>query len=246
MFLTTIPAGLLLLGFCGIFGRDAQSEVSDTDGRRQLIVAAGLFPLLLFAVPGVAVYDAERLFLVSFPLFAICIGLGAAMVWRWLCLQWPVGFAAIGLLVFLLLQTIGIWTVTPNYLSYHNLLIGGMPGAQQLGMETNYWGDALTRSLWEEVSRQVPEGSTVHVTPVLHPLQLTFLENQLPMLKEKQITLAPCIPERTGEARYLVLFERKADLAPEITAAVKDVVPHFAIARQGVRLGAFYHFGETE
>jgi hypothetical protein len=112
-------------------------------------------------------------------------------------------------------------------------------------MEANYWGDSLTRSLWEEVAQAVPNGGTVHITPVLHPLQLAFLESQLPMLKEKQIQLAPCIPERTGEVTYLVLFERKADLAPEIVEAVKDVSPQFAITRQGVRLGAFFHFDES-
>src|SRR5688572_22014085 len=179
MFLSTIPAGLLLLGFAGVFGRDAQTQMPGGDGKLQLVLAATVFPLLLFAVPGVAVYDGERLFLVSFPLFAIAIGLGSAMVWRWLRLQWNAQLAAIALAVFLLLQTVGLWTLRPCNLSYYNLLIGGPSGASQLGMETNYWGDSLTRSLWNEVAQTVPKGSTVHVTPVLHPLQLVFLESQL-------------------------------------------------------------------
>lgn len=245
MFLTTIPVGLLLLGFCGIFGRETRSPAQGGDGRLPLLVAAGMFPLVLFAVPGVAVYDGERLFLVSFPLFAIPIGLGTAMVWRWLTLRWNAGRRTLVLMGFLLLQTVGLWTLSPCYLSYYNLLIGGVPGGNELGMETNSWGDSLTRTLWEEVVRTVPKGSTVHVTPVVHPLQLAFLDSQLPELKAKQITLAPCIPERTDEATYLVLFERQADLAPEIVAAVKDVAPQFAITRQGVRLGAFYNFGPT-
>ncbi len=244
MFLSTIPAGLLLLGFAGIFGRDAQSQKPEGDGKLQLVLAATLFPLLLFAVPGVAVYDGERLFLVSYPLLAVAIGRGAMIAWRWLHLHWNGTLARVALTGFLLLQSLGLWTTSPCYLSYYNLLIGGMPGAERLGMETNYWGDSLTRSFWNDIARAVPKGSTVHVTPVLHPLQLAFLENQLPQLKEKPITLAPCIPERTGEVAYLVLFERKSDLAPEIMDAITLVDPQFTITRQGVRLAAFFDFSQ--
>ena len=134
----------------------------------------------------------------------------------------------------------------PCYLSYYNLDIGGLPGAERLGMEIDYWGESLTRELWDEVLKTVPAGGTVHVTPVVHPLQLTFLESQLPRLMQRGITLQPCIPERTQEVKYLLLFRREADLAPQVQKLITPATPTAEVRRQGVRLGAFYVFAADD
>jgi hypothetical protein len=239
-----MPLGLLLLGFGGFAGRDSHHPSLRRDGKMQLVLASCLFPLLLFAVPGVAVYDGERLFLVSSPMWAIAIGRGAALVWDWLKTRINAKLAGVACIGFLLAQGYGLWAMNPCYLSYYNLAIRGLPGAEQRGLETTYWGDSLTRDIWDHIAQTVPEGGIVHVTPVLHPLQLSFLESQLPQLKDKGITLAPCIPEQIAEVRYLVLFERKADLAPAILDAIAKEEPQFEITRQGVRLSAFYDLGQ--
>jgi 4-amino-4-deoxy-L-arabinose transferase-like glycosyltransferase len=244
MFLTTMPLGLLLLGMGGFAGRDAHHPSFRRDGKLQLVLAAGLFPLVLFAVPGVAVYDGARLFLVSSPMWAIAIGRGAALVWEWLQARINIKLAGIICCGLLLAQGYGLWATSPCYLSYYNLAIGGLPGAERQGMETTYWGDSLTRDIWDHIAQTVPEGGIVHVTPVLHPLQLSFLQSQLPRLRDKGITLAPCIPEQTALVEYLVLFERKADLPPAILEAIANREPQFEISRQGVRLSAFYHLGQ--
>jgi hypothetical protein len=244
MFLTTMPVGLVLLGFWGFAARDTQHHTLRRDGKLQLILAAALFPLVLFALPGVAVYDGSRLFLVSYPMWAIAIGRGTAVTWQWLTAHVNTKLAGVVFAGFFLFQGYGIWAISPCYLSYYNLLIGGLAGAEKLGMETNYWGDCLSRDFWDDVASGVPAGSTVHVTPVLHLLQLSFMQGQLPQLREKGITLAPCIPEQTREATYLVLFERKADLAPQIQQAIARAAPQIEIKRQGVRLGGFYQLGQ--
>ncbi len=197
LFLTTIPAGLLVWGGFGAAGRDDQKRFYVRDGRFQLILAAAVFPLIVFALPGVAVYDGARLFLVSFPLWSIVIGRGVVMTWQWCQDRAGVKIATAVFAGIFLLQSYGLWTMSPCYLSYYNLDIGGLPGAERLGMEIDYWGESLTRELWDEVLKAVPPGGTVHVTPVVHPLQLTFLESQLPRLMQRGITLLPCIPERT-------------------------------------------------
>ncbi len=245
LFLTTLPVGLLILGGCGLMARDSRKRKPTGDGKLQLVVAAGLFPLLLFAIPGIAVYDGARLFLVSFPLAAMLIGRGGAVAWRWLTARLRPKLAGPIFAGFFLIQGYGLWATSPCHLSDYSLLIGGLPGAERLGMPTDYWGESLTRDFWNEVADRVPAGGTVHVTPVLHPMQLAFMQSQLPQLQAKNITLEPCIPERTREAEYLVLFKRKADLAPPILNAISAASPQIEVIRQRVRLAAFYQLGEA-
>ena len=80
MFAVTVPMGLHLLGLCGVIGGRAWRQP-----REQLLLAATLFPLVLFALPSIAVYDGERLFLISYPMWAILIGRGAQFVWNFWC-----------------------------------------------------------------------------------------------------------------------------------------------------------------
>ncbi len=245
LFLATIPAGLLIWGCFGAAGRDDRKAFHLRDGRFQLILAAAVFPLVVFAVPGVAVYDGARLFLVSFPLWAVAVGRGVVMTWRWFRDRAGGKIAAAVFAVIFLLQSDGLFTMSPCYLSYYNLLIGGLPGAERVGMEIDYWGESLTRDLWDEAIETVPRNGVVHVTPVLHPLQLVFLESQHPQLSRRGIRLEPCHPERTGEAEYLLVFRREADLAPQIQKHIAPARPQAEVRRQGVRLGAFYHFRES-
>ena len=56
MFLATVPIGLHGLGMFGLFGPERQAWRSP---REILVLACMLFPLCLFSIPGVAVYDGE-------------------------------------------------------------------------------------------------------------------------------------------------------------------------------------------
>lgn len=245
IFFTTIPVGLLVWGLLGIVGRNAEKRWLAADGRLHLILLACLFPLVLFAIPGVAVYDGARLFLISSPMWAIVIARGVGVSWHWLADK--AGSKIAGLVVFGVFasQGYGLWVTSPHYLNYYNLVIGGLAGADAKGMEINYWGDSLTKDYWNEVAERIPSGGTVHVTPVLHPLQLEFLKSQLSMLDDKKITLKPCDPKQLDEVKYLAHFNRKADLAPPIENAIKSLTPEIEVERQGVRLGAFYEFDQT-
>ncbi|MCA9070554.1 MAG: glycosyltransferase family 39 protein [Planctomycetaceae bacterium] len=242
MFLITMPLGILFWGFCGLTGCGTEYKSLRADARLQLLLAAVIFPMILFAIPGVAVYDGVRLFLISFPLSAIFAGRGAVFTWRWLCQRAGKKFAIPITLGLVCSPLYGHWATGPLYLNYYSETIGGLRGADHLGMETNYWGDGLTRDFWNQVVETVPPNSTVHVTPVLHPLQLTFMQSQLPLLEKRGITLKPCIPGEMEDVTYLVKFYRKADLAPPIEQALENNSPTIQIERQGVPLGEFYQF----
>ena len=84
MFFVTVPPGLHLFAAAGVlrFGRQFQNRPELT-----LLLGSVVAPLVLFSVPGVAVYDGVRLFLVSFPGWAVFAGLGGALLYEWLATE---------------------------------------------------------------------------------------------------------------------------------------------------------------
>lgn len=255
MFAVTVPIGLHLLGVVGAIGQVTRS-VSEgivataprlrfglLGPREQLVLAATLFPLVLFALPGVAVYDGERLFLVSYPMWAVLIGRGAEVAlshlrqttesgrWRLVASHRARGAATA---LFLLAQSVGVIVMHPCQLSYYNLLVGGLYGADRLGFERTYWGDSVTRSLLtSEVSRK--EGGSVEVMPVLHQFQLDELLRQSPILRNRRIQLLPANQQTNQEtADGWLYFSRKADVPSDVWNMRNGI----GVARQGVRLAA--------
>jgi hypothetical protein len=108
-------------------------------------------------LPGVPPHDGIRLFLPSFIFLAAIAGIGGAMVLgqlkrRW---AWPlVGLMYIGSLSSL------VW-YAPQWLSYYNLLIGGLPGATATGMEPTYYWDALDRPTLAWLDQNTPADAKV-------------------------------------------------------------------------------------
>ncbi len=230
MFAVTIPVGLHLLGVLGLFGHAPTWRKP----REQLILAATFFPLVLFALPGIAVYDGERLFLVSYPLWAVFVGRGADSTWNWFEQKTHAGrFPALAnrsirgtaAVLFIAAQGIGLVMTHPCQLSYYNLLVGGLNGADRLGFERTYWGDSLTRTLLTEVAATVPEGSTIAVSPVLHQFQLDELLMQSPILRASRIQLIATAAARSNSNARIegeLFFCRKADLLPGDIVANSD------------------------
>jgi len=231
VFAVTVPVGLHALGLLGVF---AGKPPAWKDPAARLVLACLLFPLLVFATPGVAVYDGERLFLVSFPLWAVLVGKGGGATGEWLSARWSPHAATAALSVFVALQGWGIAANRPAYLSDYNLLVGGLAGAERLGFEPTYWGDSVTTDLLDSAADAVPEGGTIAVAPVLHQFQLDDLATQSPALRRKHVRL---VEYRDGvQADALLFFTRKASLAEELRRRVETEEPDFAVRRAGVTL----------
>ena len=235
LFAVTVPVGLHLLGIVGtIAGR--------RDPGLHLILLCGLFPLVVFAVPGVAVYDGARLFLVCFPLWAVVIGRGGAVAWTWLRTRLATKPAAVVLCLFLALQSYGLFASGPVWLSYYNLAVGGLDGAERLGFEVNYWGDAQTPALLHAAAAAVPPGGTLAVAPVLHQFQLEDLRRQTPVLRQRDIQL---VEYGTADADVLLIFYRYASLTEPLRQRTATQPPLAAVTRQGVILAAVYSLRKT-
>lgn len=242
VFLGTTPLITLGMALLGVIPKRRPGVGSEWRLQREgVLVAALLFPLIVFALPGVAVYDQERLFLIVCPPAALLAGRG----WRLLQDQWPVlvtgrvgGLAAVGVTALL---GINQFSCSPCSLSSFGALAGGLPGAAASGQEVTYWGDSLTRELLAATARIVPEGEPVGLAPVLHQFQADDLVRQSPILRRRGIQLVAAGSE-TGGLRWRLIFWRRADLSPDLQSS--PGVPRYEIRRQGVRLAGLYEVAD--
>jgi 4-amino-4-deoxy-L-arabinose transferase-like glycosyltransferase len=234
IFAVTMPAGLLFLGLLGIGGRLSQmvrdlapqrhsgktTASNSNSGYELMILIQLVFWLGLFAWPGTPVYDGERLFLLLYPLWAGPVIWGVRFLHQ-RAILWKGGSrpAAAGLGLILLSQAMGTIVYRPVYLSYYNLLIGGLRGAAQRGFEVNYWGDAITEPVMEAacraLSQQQCEGGLILYGPNLAPFQAVALNVVFPLRQlcgAEVVGYDPNSPEALTRARVAVLYHRRADL----------------------------------
>ncbi len=237
MFLTTVPLGLHALGFSGLFGPDRRAWKSP---RELLVLACGVFPLVVFSIPGIAVYDGERLFSTVFPLWAVFIGRGAEHVRLWLSSRWSPRAVGLALALFFAGQAYGLVALAPCWLSYYNLAVGGLPGAAKLGLEISYWGDGVTRTLLEETADRLPAGETVAVLPELYPGQWNEVRLQSPALRKRDLHLVPFEENVSPAPGYVLMFIRPEYLPEEFRQPLDKRRIVAVVRRQGVLLAVLF------
>ena len=221
MFVWTVPLGFLLLGLCGVTSRLQSIRREGTGGGAcvngdfALVALVGGFWLVVFAWPGIPVYDGVRLLLLVFPLAAVFAGLGAAWLAELAVVERVPRQIRIGLIGLLVLsQAAGVVLYHPYQLSYYNLLAGGLPGAERLGLEVTYWGDAVGEPLLAEAAREAP-GQPVLFGPNLAPFQAPAVQMVSPSLAATETILVgwdASRPETAAGCRYGVVYRRRADL----------------------------------
>ncbi|MEZ6071783.1 MAG: glycosyltransferase family 39 protein [Pirellulales bacterium] len=151
----TVPLGTLLLAGVGM-----AELLRRRDAASALLLANWGVLLVVRATPWAPPHDGVRLFLPSFAFLAVIAGVGAGVIARWAQARWKsahiegtagqasrgtrrsVAAWAIPALLLIGSATSVAW-YTPQWISYYNLLCGGLPGAVRLGMEPTYFWDAL-------------------------------------------------------------------------------------------------------
>lgn len=238
MFAVTMPVGFLIAGFVGLLNRtgDENSRYALFDRRSQLVFGAWLLPLMVFALPGVTVYDGVRLFLMCFPLFSIFVGLGAARLLE--TIQRRRGNFAATMLVLAALAgpLYNMVTLHPCQLSYYNELVFGLGQADEFGFETTYWGDCVTPGFLETALSQIPENSTLQVAPVLHPLQLEFMKRGSWLQHRPDLKLRANDDTRDDLSPYVLVIRRKADPWTSLSPPPQGTQRLAVVERQGVVL----------
>lgn len=112
-------------------------------------------------LPRAQKYDGVRLFLPAFP-FIACLA-GAAL---YRSLQNVKGKPSPVLGIILLMAgAIPLFNIHPYYLSYYNILTGGVKGANKLGFETTYWGDTCTNDILNYLNENAPPDAKIAIYP---------------------------------------------------------------------------------
>ena len=202
----TVPVGTLLLagiGLAAVFRR------CRTDRAGILLVGNWLVLLIVRAVPGTPPHDGMRLFLPSFAMLAALAGIGCGTLLSWAATRWPnrlraraVALVSLGLLFAGSASSL-VW-YAPHWLSYYNLLIGGLPGATAAGMEPTYYWDGLDRSVFDWLDENTEENQNIWI-------RSPSLENLVWMHRRKGTQFDP-VP---GAYRWYVLQNRPGDWPPD-------------------------------
>jgi hypothetical protein len=232
-FAVTVPIGLHLLGVVGLVRAGRGLRADPFPGL--LVVTIGLF-LTLFSTR-VPVYDGERLYLHVFPAWAMMIGYGFSQFWeRW---QGRSLFRAL-LAGILVVQAYGCWALHPFGLSYYNVLTGGLPGAERLGLELTYWSDGVDRVLLDRLTEEVQAGDSAALAPTLYPGQ-GVLTTTGPLAR-KEVVLRD--ESAAGDCDWLLVSRRRAYWRPELIARLSqpEGVLVATRTRQGVWISALWHF----
>lgn len=269
MFLVTTPLPLLVLLGLGLIGlcesggpcaahpphaypsppkagsRGLVAESLVVNRRRfWLLVLAVVAPLTLFSLPGASVYDGERLFLIAWPPAAVLMGRGAAAVWEFLIGVFKdrrrsviVG-ASIGLTL-VVIEAATQSRLQPCQLGYYNVLVGWLKGAADRGFEVSYWGDGVTAGFLDNVLDELPQGATLDVTPVLHPLTLEWMRTQQTVARP-DVRLRGFDLQHLDDVRYVLAIPRRADTAPYLQLPPANWTVVAENRRLGVPLAILY------
>ncbi len=130
MFLTTTPAIVLILFFVGSYAAVKRKNTWD-----RVMLFNALYPVAFFSLPGIYRYDWVRLFLPAFPFVSLLAGRGIQIIAK------KIPVAAIVLLWVITLY-VSVIRIHPWESSYYNEFVGGIAGANKLGMESEFWGNA--------------------------------------------------------------------------------------------------------
>lgn len=153
----TVPVGLLALAALGIGWTLRRWRVE-----RLALLALGSWLVLIVvrALPGTPPHDGTRLFLPAFAFLAILTGIGTARLLKTLP-GWTRRAAACAVVAGYLGAASSLVWYAPQWLSYYNLLIGGLSGATAAGMEPTYYWDALDDSVLAWLNAHTPAGEKI-------------------------------------------------------------------------------------
>jgi 4-amino-4-deoxy-L-arabinose transferase-like glycosyltransferase len=240
-FAVTVPVGLHILGALGI----AQAWRNRRADPFPLLLGGSIALFLILFSTRTPIYDGERLFLVAFPLWALLIGRGFGAVWVLLARRVQdlgVHWARAVLVGALLAQAYGVVTLHPFGLSYYNLLVGGLPGAERLGLELTYWGDAVDRVLLDRLAAEAAPDSSAALAPTLYPAQ--GILTTTPSLFRRGIILQD--EAAAVQAHWVVVSRRTAYWSPALRDRLARHPPIATRSRQGVWLSGLWSFAGAD
>jgi hypothetical protein len=241
----TVPIPILVLAIIGVAG----SLRAGAARFEKLCLVSWLASIGLVLLPLAQAYDGVRLFLASFAFLAIFAGKGLGRLLLSLRSRPTIDrlpsrwrpYLGAGLLVVFLIMP--FWTLArlyPFHLEYYSALLGGIRGAQRMGMESTYWCDALTPEFLETLNRTLPDGANLRPLCMSYQVLEFYREEGLlnPSLSIdapgiKDFHLLQCRQGMMGDPNERVLITGwdfyRGRYGPRLKTVSKDGVPFFVL-----------------
>ncbi|MCD6404467.1 MAG: glycosyltransferase family 39 protein [Planctomycetes bacterium] len=155
--------------------------------------------LAVFAF-GIKPYDGVRLFLPVLVLVAIAAGMGLS---RLAARGSAIAIAVVALVA--ISPGVEFFVYEPYGMSYFTPAVGGLPGAEALGMEVTYYGEAVDQAGLDAINRRGVKGQRVAYAPMFKklPWRMPVEYVKYGFLK---LGLEPCAPWNDWD--YLVFVNR--------------------------------------
>jgi hypothetical protein len=249
----TTPVTTLFTFMLGIgtLLRDKQNRPFNT-----FIFVNWLFPLALTMLPNAPVHDGTRQFFYMYPFMAYFAGAGFHFLTERFFAPTNSSFiknASItaALAVFTLYPAYQTLRLDPYELCYYNELVGGIRGANAVGMETTYWYDVVSKQFLVVLNREVPQGAAVSMW-IANQAYFEFLQDKGKIRKDIkfvtpdiQVTLrnsgadlnfSPATPE------FLILLSRQGVFNSFYWGIYKNNIPLYSLTLEGVPLISLYRW----
>jgi 4-amino-4-deoxy-L-arabinose transferase-like glycosyltransferase len=225
--LFVVPVGFLAMAVAGVVHalRKFRSEPIGL-----LAVGHWAFLMILRALPHTPGHDGVRQFLPAFGLLPLVAGLGAAAI----CERFPrIGRALI--VTALIEGVVSVALMLPVPLSYYSPMVGGLPGAEWVGMEPTYYWDALGDDALDWLNAH-PGGKVRFAT---YPTSWLYLA------RTGRLT-ARFLPTDPGGWSWYVLQNRPGAFTPLDRALVARGRPAHVVRKLGVPLIWIFPYAEVE
>ncbi|MEM4725277.1 MAG: glycosyltransferase family 39 protein [Candidatus Hadarchaeum sp.] len=227
---------MYLLGFVQVVRRR-----SDRTG--WLLILNALIPLLIAATPFQAVYSGERHFIPAYPYLACLAGVGFGSVLNLLSTGWNRFYKTVnlrtirwifGLILALLLvpPLVSIIDIHPYELSYYSELVGGLPGATRLGLETTFWCETY----WDArlyLNQNAEYGASVWAE---NPFVLRLYQRYSLLREDLEVMGGDLVSPFVAD--YVVVEMRQTGFryVPEVVDILREHKPVYTLDYQGIPL----------
>jgi hypothetical protein len=231
----TTPVLVVALGLLGIVSTLARARSAPDE-----LIWTLSWSVLIFvrALPNSPGHDVERLILPSLASLSVLAGLGVG------CLADRLAFGRLVVVAPAIAALAmgesmeGIAQTYPYNLSFYNLAVGGLPGAERLGFEETYYWETLGPEFLDWVRQQ----------SLREPVELQFPLGLLNIIILRHWGVFPegvkVVELDPATHPYYVLQRNRGIYAPRDWWIERNGHPVFAIRRQGVDLLRVYSFEE--
>jgi hypothetical protein len=237
----TTPEPFIVLALVGILSIAWSSKQR---AALMLFFISAAFIMSLGMSPGAVLHDGVRQLLSSLPFIAALAGAGFHFVFRFLVQVGSNPLRDIGKLkiaAFLLpllcfSPFLDLYLSHPFQLSYYNRLVGGLPGAYRLGLETSYFMEAFTPRFLQMLNDKLPPRAIINASWA--NFMFRFYQSEMRLRDDIQIT--------DGQTfQFYILLNRRSALGPREKRLIdSQVVPFLATDLAAVPLVSVFEFNK--